>query len=61
MKLNWDSEVCQHAGVCVTKFAHVYSIEDGSFLIDTSTATDEELKMSIAQCPSGAISSSAED
>lgn len=60
MKLNWDSEVCQHAGVCVTKFPDVYSIEDGKFLIDTTTTTDEELERTMAQCPSGAITRSAE-
>jgi len=61
MKISWDSEVCQHAGVCVTKFPHVYSIEDGKFLIDTSTTTDQELEKTMAQCPSGAITSSAEN
>lgn len=61
MKINYDSDICQHAGVCVTKFPHIYSVEDGQFVINSSATTDEELAMSIAQCPSGAISSTTED
>jgi uncharacterized Fe-S cluster protein YjdI len=60
MKINYDSEVCQHAGVCVQTLPNVYMIKDGQFVIDSTAATDEELKMSIAQCPSGALSSSNE-
>lgn len=60
MKINWDSEVCQHAGVCVRTLPDVYKIEDGQFVINAAAGTDEELKKSIAQCPSGALSSSAD-
>lgn len=61
MKINWDSNVCQHAGVCVNTLPNVYKVEDGNFVIDTSAATEEELQLSITQCPSGALTSSSED
>ncbi len=61
MKINWDSNVCQHAGVCVNTLPNVYKVEDGNFVIDTSAATEEELQLSIKQCPSGALTCSSED
>lgn len=56
MKINYDSEVCQHAGVCVNTLPKVYMIKDGKFVIDTTAATEQELKASVAACPSGALS-----
>jgi len=61
MKINYNSDVCQHAGICVTTLPNVYMVKDGKFVIDTSKATEQELKKSIAQCPSGALSSSIDD
>jgi len=55
MKVNWDSNACQHAGVCVNTLPKVYKVEDGDFVIDPSAATEEELQLSITQCPSGAL------
>ncbi|NQZ54259.1 MAG: (4Fe-4S)-binding protein [Piscirickettsiaceae bacterium] len=57
MKVNWDENVCQHAGVCVTNYSSLYKVEDGKFVISTENATDEQIKESIAKCPSGALTS----
>lgn len=55
MKVNWNANVCQHAGVCVTNYSSLYKIEDGQFVITTEHATDEQIKESVSKCPSGAL------
>ncbi len=55
MKVNWDENVCQHAGVCVTNYSSLYKIEDGQFVITTENATEELIRESISNCPSGAL------
>lgn len=55
MNVNWDENVCQHAGVCVNNYPSLYKIEDGKFVITTENATDEEIRESVEKCPSGAL------
>ena len=56
MQVKWDDNKCQHAGVCVTNYASLYKVEDGKFVITTENASDDEVRESIAKCPSGALS-----
>jgi uncharacterized Fe-S cluster protein YjdI len=60
MKINYDGDVCQHAGICVQTLPKVYMIKDGKFVVDSTQATEEDLTASIAACPSGALSTSAD-
>lgn len=55
MQVSWDSDKCCHAGVCVKSLPEVFKVEDSEFVIDTSKASDEEIKSVVAQCPSGAL------
>lgn len=54
-KVTWDEKVCSHSGKCVGGLPEVFKIEDGSFVIDESAASDDEIKNVVAQCPSGAL------
>lgn len=55
MKVNWDQNVCQHAGVCVTKYPSLYKIEDGKFVITIENSSEEMIRESVEKCPSGAL------
>lgn len=55
IKVNWDENVCSHAGVCVKSLPKVFKIEDGQFVIDTSAASDDEIREVVDKCPSGAL------
>ncbi|MEJ2621853.1 MAG: (4Fe-4S)-binding protein [Candidatus Thiodiazotropha sp.] len=54
-KLSWDENTCQHAGNCVKGLPTVFKIEDGSFVIDESAASSEEIVKVVNSCPSGAL------
>lgn len=60
VKVNWDQETCQHAGVCVNELPAVFKVEDGNFVIDPSAAEKEEIQAVCEKCPSGALSMSEE-
>lgn len=53
--VTWDESVCVHAGTCVEGLPQVFKVEDGSFVIDKSAASDDEIKSVVEQCPSGAL------
>jgi len=56
IKVNWDQNVCSHAGVCVKSLPKVFRIEDGQFVIDPSAASDDQVREVVEKCPSGALS-----
>ena len=55
IKVTWDESVCIHAGKCVGGAPEVFKIEDGKFVIDTSTASEDKITDVVSQCPSGAL------
>ena len=55
MKISWDQETCIHAGKCVQGSPNVFKIEDGQFVIDETGAPEEEIRATVASCPSGAL------
>lgn len=55
MKVSWDQEVCIHAGKCVGGLPTVFKIVDDQFVIDQSGASEEEIRATVAKCPSGAL------
>ena len=60
LKVNWDESVCQHAAVCVNSLPTVFKIENGSFVIDTEGANEQQIRDVCAACPSGALTVSEE-
>ena len=55
MKITWDESTCIHAGKCVEGSPNVFKVEDGKFVIDESGASEDEIRATVAQCPSGAL------
>lgn len=55
MKVNWDENVCQHAGICVTQYPSLYQVKDGQFVITIENESEERVRESVARCPSGAL------
>lgn len=55
MRVNYDKEVCIHAGECVGNLPSVFSVVNGEFKIDQSGASEQEIRDTVAKCPSGAL------
>ena len=55
MKVSWDEEVCIHAGECVGGLPTVFKVIDNQFVIDQTGASEEEIRATVAKCPSGAL------
>ncbi len=58
MEIKWNQDKCQHAGICVKSLPEVFKVVDGNFVIDTSKASDEEIRNVAGQCPAGAFTAS---
>ena len=55
MKVSWDEKTCSHAGECVKSSPEVFKVENGAFVINESAASEEEIRATVAKCPSGAL------
>lgn len=55
MKVTFDGSICAHAGKCVGGLPAVFSVVDDNLKIDTTKATEQEVRDCVAQCPSGAL------
>lgn len=55
MQVKWNENVCSHAGECVKGQPEVFKIVDGQFTIDTSAASEDAIRETVAKCPSGAL------
>ena len=55
MNITFDATTCSHAGECVKGSPTVFKVEDGQFVIATDAAPEEEIRATVAKCPSGAL------
>ncbi|MCR9154671.1 MAG: (4Fe-4S)-binding protein [Bacteroidetes bacterium] len=55
IKIKWQAELCQHAGICVRSLPAVYKPNSKPW-IQINNASSESLKHQISNCPSGALS-----
>jgi uncharacterized Fe-S cluster protein YjdI len=55
LQVQWDSARCIHSGNCVKTLPQVYKVEGGKFVIEPSAASDDQVRKSVAACPSGAL------
>tara|TARA_B100001029_G_scaffold22897_1_gene15651 strand:+ start:601 stop:780 length:180 start_codon:yes stop_codon:yes gene_type:complete len=55
MKVTYDAETCTHAGECVKGSPNVFKVVDGQFLIDTSADSEDNIRSTVSNCPSGAL------
>lgn len=55
LTIHWDPSKCIHAGVCVRTLPQVYNPKERPW-IKIESASSDELKTQITNCPSGALS-----
>jgi uncharacterized Fe-S cluster protein YjdI len=55
LQVKWDSNRCIHSGNCVKTLPQVFKVEDGKFVIDPAAASDDQVRKTVAACPSGAL------
>ena len=55
MNVKWNEKICIHAGECVKNLPNVFKVVDKKFVIDKSSATEDEIKRVTGLCPSGAL------
>jgi len=55
MKVTYDKETCVHAGECVKGSPNVFKVVDGQFVIDQTADTEENIRNTVSNCPSGAL------
>ena len=55
MKVKWDENVCIHAGKCVEGLPSVFKVVNDKFVIEEQNASEDEVKNTVAFCPSGAL------
>lgn len=55
LKVTYDPNVCAHAANCVNTLPDVFKVENGKLVIDTTAATEERIRKTVAGCPSGAL------
>ena len=55
--ITYDDDVCTHAGKCVGGLPQVFDPKRKPW-INPDDASPEEIEAQVAQCPSGALSSS---
>jgi uncharacterized Fe-S cluster protein YjdI len=55
LRVQWDSARCIHSGNCVKTLPQVFKVEGGKFVIDPAAASDDQVRKTVATCPSGAL------
>lgn len=55
MNVTWDAKICQHAGICIGTLPRVFRVTPSGLAIDTSQASEAEIKEVVSRCPSGAL------
>lgn len=50
----WEAKKCIHSGNCVHNLSQVFQPKNKPW-IKIENATSEEIKMTVAKCPSGAL------
>ena len=55
MKVTYDKEVCTHSANCVKTLPSVFQVKNGKFVIIQDGASEEQIRKTVAACPSGAL------
>jgi uncharacterized Fe-S cluster protein YjdI len=55
IQVKWDDRVCIHSANCVKKLPKVFKVENGQFVIDEAGASEDAIRIVVAECPSGAL------
>jgi len=55
LEVTYDRKLCIHSGNCVKTLPQVFKVENGKFVIDPAAAAPEQVRATVAACPSGAL------
>jgi uncharacterized Fe-S cluster protein YjdI len=55
LEVKWDKAVCIHSANCVKTLPQVFKVVDRKFTIEPGGASEEEVRRTVAACPSGAL------
>ena len=55
MKVTYDKDICIHNGQCVKNLPNVFQVKDKEFIITQDGASEDEIKKTVGNCPSGAL------
>jgi uncharacterized Fe-S cluster protein YjdI len=55
MNVTFDGSKCGRSGKCHGGLPEVFYVENDNLMIDTSKASEQEVRDCVAQCPSGAL------
>ena len=55
MKVTYDKDVCTHSANCVKTLPSVFQVKDGKFVITQDGASEDEIRKTVAACPSKAL------
>jgi uncharacterized Fe-S cluster protein YjdI len=55
LEVTYDRKVCIHSANCVKTLPQVFKVENGKFVIDPGAASPEQVRVTVAACPSGAL------
>jgi uncharacterized Fe-S cluster protein YjdI len=55
LEVRYDRNVCIHSGNCVKRLPAVFKVVDRKFVIEPDQAADEDVRSTVAACPSGAL------
>lgn len=55
LKITWDDKICIHSGKCVKNLPSVFQVKDGKFVIIPDGASEDKVRRTVAECPSGAL------
>ena len=55
MKVTFDTNICARSGKCLGGLPEVFYVENDHLKIDTTKATEQQVRDCVAQCPSGAL------
>ena len=56
MKVTYDKDICTHSANCVKTLPSVFQVRDGSFVIVQDGAPEDQIRETVAACPSKALS-----
>ena len=55
IKITWDDKICINSGKYVKSLSSVFQVKDGKFVIIPDGAPENQIRKTIAACPSGSL------
>ena len=55
MKVTYDKDICTHSANCVKTLPVVFQVQEGKFVIIQDGAPEDQIRKTVAACPSKAL------